>query len=957
MQISMARAIVLLAGLSLLATTLGAHQTGQSQITTASYSSNADPILFLLSASPTSMSIIQGYSGWSTVDVSTLPGQSGSVNLNALASAGLTATLNTTTVSLPPSPATAILSLAVNSSTPPGVYTVVVNGTSGTSSHAVAITVTVLPAAAPSFNLISGPESLTIPAGTNGTDAVAVNSLNGFTGDVKLTATVSPAGPTATITPADITVPSNGTVYSTMMISTTPNTSGGNYTVIVQGSNGTISGSWIIEAFISTKPVDFNLSLGSTSLTIPAGTNDTSPVTVNSLNGFTGDVKLTATVSPAGPTATITPADVLVSSTGQPATATLLIVSSSSLAPGSYLVKVDATTGAISHDASLILIVIPGAPPSFSISASPASIVLQAGMEGSSVLTMISLNGFSGNVTLSLTVVIPNTNAPTVSFSPTMADLSTGQSATSTLTVSPTASTPSGSYIVLLQASSGTVSDSWTLQAFVATTALDFGTVATPASAAVAPGDSSTFNIALTSLTGFSGSVSLSACSCASPLVPERPMMTLSPGNVALVANGTANSTLTVTTGSTTPIGTYVIVVGARSGAVLHYFSVMLTVKAPPDFTLTPSASDLNFPSGSTGSDGILVTGLNGFTGTISFTSSPNPTTGLATSCPNVTVTAPTTTETSTCGFNSATPGTYSVTIIGAAGQHSAPHYAIIFVTVDQQKNSPTITTSLSTSTIKAGSSVTDSAMLTGATNNAGGTVTYLLYTGTSCTGTGVTVGSPVTVVDGIVPVSTAQTFNSSGLFSWEATYSGDAANNGATSQCETLTVTSAIDFTLSLSPTSLTIQQDHHGIAKVTLQSLSFTGKVHLQVTVSPTVREKLHVHIENRRLKLSSNGSSQTVLVISADDNTPTGTYNITVTAKSGPISHSIQLIVTVIREIGREHCKAGRDTQRQDRADTLEIAPSPLGAVDSVSVAKSLANLHCSAGGLRPLSARIP
>src|SRR2546428_7393424 len=70
---------------------------------------NSAAILFLLSSAPTSLSIVQGYSGWSTVEVLTLPGQVGNVSLVAKAPVGVTATLNTTTVSLPPSPATVIL--------------------------------------------------------------------------------------------------------------------------------------------------------------------------------------------------------------------------------------------------------------------------------------------------------------------------------------------------------------------------------------------------------------------------------------------------------------------------------------------------------------------------------------------------------------------------------------------------------------------------------------------------------------------------------------------------------------------------------------------------------------------------------------------------------------------------------------------------------------------------------
>jgi hypothetical protein len=105
-------------------------------------------------------------------------------------------------------------------------------------------------------------------------------------------------------------------------------------------------------------------------------------------------------------------------------------------------------------------------------------------------------------------------------------------------------------------------------------------------------------------------------------------------------------------------------------------------------------------------------------------------------------------------------------------------------------KKSPTIATTLSGSTVPIGTAVYDSATLSGASPNAGGTVTYTVYTNSTCTAGAQSAGT-VTVTDGVVPNSNAITFNSSGTWYWQAVYSGDANNNGATSACtsEVLTV------------------------------------------------------------------------------------------------------------------------------------------------------------------------
>ncbi len=116
---------------------------------------------------------------------------------------------------------------------------------------------------------------------------------------------------------------------------------------------------------------------------------------------------------------------------------------------------------------------------------------------------------------------------------------------------------------------------------------------------------------------------------------------------------------------------------------------------------------------------------------------------------------------------------------------------------------SPTIATTLSATSVPVGTTVHDSATLTGATANAGGTVTYTVNIDSACSA-----GRPagtVTVTNGVVPDSNSITFNTAGDFFWQAIYSGDDNNNGATSVCtsEHLVVTKlspSIATTLSLS-------------------------------------------------------------------------------------------------------------------------------------------------------------
>src|SRR5207237_8046716 len=113
------------------------------------------------------------------------------------------------------------------------------------------------------------------------------------------------------------------------------------------------------------------------------------------------------------------------------------------------------------------------------------------------------------------------------------------------------------------------------------------------------------------------------------------------------------------------------------------------------------------------------------------------------------------------------------------------------------------IITSLSANSITVGGPVTDSATLTGVTATAGGTVTYNLFATADCTGTS-SIVSTVQVTNGVVPDSASQTFTTAGTVSWNAVYSGDAKNGGATSGCEPLVVNKAsptLTTIVSLSP------------------------------------------------------------------------------------------------------------------------------------------------------------
>jgi hypothetical protein len=158
----------------------------------------------------------------------------------------------------------------------------------------------------------------------------------------------------------------------------------------------------------------------------------------------------------------------------------------------------------------------------------------------------------------------------------------------------------------------------------------------------------------------------------------------------------------------------------------------------------------------------------------------------------------------------SLTTGIYGWNIIYSGDSNNNPANSSCAV-VTVIKTNPTITTALYFPTINVGSSAYDSATLTGSFQ-ATGTVTYTFYSGSTCSGTGTIVGSPVSVTIGgnsntaVIPNSASWTFSTAGQYSWNAAYTGDANNNGVTSTCEPLTVSQLL-ATVSISQVgSLTV-------------------------------------------------------------------------------------------------------------------------------------------------------
>jgi subtilisin family serine protease len=188
---------------------------------------------------------------------------------------------------------------------------------------------------------------------------------------------------------------------------------------------------------------DFTVAAGPSSVTItPGGTADYA-VSATASNGFAADVALSVAGLPtAVGTATITPAVVTGAGSAQ------LSISTLSKAPaGSYRLTVTGSSGGTSHPAAVTLVV---AARDFTLAIAPATRTVARGQSTSYTLTVHTVNGFTGAVSLSVTGR-PAGSTVTLSRNPIAAP------GTATLTIRTTSSTARGTFTIRVTGTSGSL--------------------------------------------------------------------------------------------------------------------------------------------------------------------------------------------------------------------------------------------------------------------------------------------------------------------------------------------------------------------------------------------------------------------------------------------------------------------------------------------------------------------
>ncbi len=290
--------------------------------------------------------------------------------------------------------------------------------------------------------------------------------------------------------------------------------------------------------------------------------------------------------------------------------------------------------------------------PDFSMSATSAS-VMQAST-GTSTITVSPVNSFSGNVGLTVS------NLPsgvTATFSPTSV---TGGNGVSTLTFTATASATVGQTNITVTGASGSLTHSISVPLNVVGKP-EFSISVSPTSLMIPLNGSSTATATVTSLFGFTGTVSFSSSG-----VPSGVILNFGPSSVN--GSGTSNININVQSGATQ--GTFPISITGTSGSLVHSATLTLTVGSGgiPDYSLAATPNSFTVNRGASGTSNIAITRLNGFASAVAFTASGLPTGVTASFNPQTTTTTGNSSVLTLTASSTATLGVVTVTVSGTGG-------------------------------------------------------------------------------------------------------------------------------------------------------------------------------------------------------------------------------------------------------------------------------------------------
>lgn len=755
------------------------------------------------------------------------------------------------------------LDIITTDQTPVGSYSFVVTGKASgiTIKDSNKITLAVN-ADQQDFSLLLSPNSLTVRPSETAKFIITGDSqtLDG----VSLSVTGLPANVSSNFT--------TQTKSSILSVVTNSNTPTGTYSITVTGVRGNFTHKTSATLIVQDVTKAIVLQVNQPTMSIFQGQPVTIPVSIKRTN-FTDPVELglvssNNTTIP-GLTFSYSPNPTTDAATN------LSITTTTNIPTGTYTLFVTGKASGLTIANSNPITLFVNAPTSqdFSLSLSPSTLTVKPGATATFTLNRNNIGGSFSNIALSIngvpagiTASLPNNNNFPLPLSLTTSN-----------------NTALGNYTITVTGTRGgfTRTTTATLVVQNINTTQSVKLQVNQQSLTVTQGQTATYSVGLNRV-NFPSLVTLTLTSLTSSTVPG---LTVSYSQNPTSGNGVS---LNLVTTNNTPAGTYNFVLTGKAVGLIVPDSNMfsLVVKSPvvtqPDFNLTLSPSSLTVKPGETANFALNRNDLGGFSSNVSVNVSGIPSNSIN-GLPS-TFSFPVTLPIITNGDTPA--GTYTITVTGVGG--GLTRTAAATLKVEGANKSVTLQSNQTSTTITQGQSA--SYPISVNRSNFTDSIELGLKVLSGSTIPGLTFGYSQNPTSGNTVSLNLSTTNITPAGSYNFVVTGKAAGlTIADSNVLTLVVNSTTqsDFSLSLAPSSITVKPGE--TANYTLNRTSvggFSGNVVLSINGLPS----------GATSNISSSSDSTITVPVVTTNNTPQGTYTLTITGVSGNITRTASATLVV-------------------------------------------------------------
>ena len=635
----------------------------------------------------------------------------------------------------------------------------------------------------------------------------------------------------------------------------------------------------------------FAMNFSPSTLSVQQGDSGTVQITVTSINKFSAPVSLSFSGAPNGVSIDFDKNPVTPPPGGGDSSTAYFSIDPSVPAT-SYQMRLDGSSGSDVKKYDFTLEVkrqiVPG---DFGISVSPQVVNARAGGFGSATITITSINGFSGPVSLSSS---GEPSGVSVNFSPTDVKPPAGGSRDSSLMLSVASFVQAGSYPLTL---TGSGSSSYIIQHSTqlnlqVSSPQDFKISVNPSSIDIKPSESTTSTVIVSSIGGFSSPVGLST----SNRVPSGVQVVFSPNPIA-----PGSSTMSISVAASANAGTFNFQVLGTSGSLIHdtTFTMTISQASQPSFSLSSSSESLVLSQSGAGRVKIVVSSINSFSSPVNTYAAwigPTPL-GITITGPGTLTPPPNGAASGTLTLTasaSASVGNYLLSLVGTSGSLSTS--TNIGVQILTGAGDFGISLSPSTVTMIQGSAATSTLTI----QSSGTFASPVTLSASPANGIGVNFATNPLILPIGGTTTTQVTITAAGTVGTGTYTIPIIGTGGSLSHTVSITVTvneaETPDFTVVAEPNAISIAQGSAGNSVIAVLSQSgFSSTVALSVSWLLPAPTSVGFNLPSP-ITPQPNTVATSTLTVTASPGASVGTYTLKVTGSSGALIHETQITVQI-------------------------------------------------------------